>query len=101
MKQNQGNCGNRRSHKSCGGHGIHGSRESHEVIAVGRGRCKKNNPEIHNEKVKKIYNFYLTDWLMNNHPMIDMVTNYPASLSDNSFRTLFDDVWLSFSLHNN
>ncbi|CAJ0641968.1 8546_t:CDS:2 [Entrophospora sp. SA101] len=40
MKQNQGNCGNRRSHKSCGGHGIHGSRESHEVIAVGRGRCK-------------------------------------------------------------
>ena len=46
MKQNQGNRGNR---GSCGSHGgrrgheIHGSRESHEVIAVGRGH--ENNED--------------------------------------------------------
>ena len=76
--------------------------------------------KIHNEKVKKIYNFLLNwlayeescmrcwsdlflrfdrrnykraplmffsdvfYWMETNHPMIDMVTNYFASLSDNS-----------------
>ncbi|CAH1763345.1 15761_t:CDS:2 [Entrophospora sp. SA101] len=80
-------------------YGIHGSYKSHEVIAVGRGRGKshENNEDTnsvqgeHASFFSEII-FYLTGWLMRNlvciagtnHPMVDMVTNHLASLSDNS-----------------